>query len=105
MAIQPTNLTMHRAGGPSVWDRQARQNSQCRTMGVIGLLMIAGGACFVAQAYKAQLATAFKGRVLPLFDGRAKDHVNRASADSFPASDPPSFTPAVGKAADPARAL
>jgi hypothetical protein len=98
MSTQPTNLTMHRSG-PSVWDQQARKNSQCRTLGIMGFLMIAGGICFVAQAYKAQLSTAVKGRVGPLFDGRGRDSVNKESADSFPASDPPSWTPTVGSPA------
>jgi hypothetical protein len=90
---------MHREG-PSVWDRQARQNSQSRTLGAVGFLMIAGGIGLVAQAYKAQWSGTFKGRVRPLFGGGTRDRVNKASDDSFPASDPPSWTPSVGKPAD-----
>jgi hypothetical protein len=88
MATHPTNLTMHREG-PSVWDLQHRANSQRRKMGITGFLMIAAGIGFVAQAYKAEWST----------DGRGRDNVNKASDASFPASDPPSWTPAVGSPA------
>ena len=90
---------MHREG-PNVWERQARQNSQCRALGMIGMLMIAGGTCLVAQAYRARLSSAMKMRLGSFFEGRRRDHVNRESNDSFPASDPPSWTPSLGRAAD-----
>jgi len=95
MANVPTNLTMHRSG-ESVWDRQARVNSQDRAMTAIGLLMVAAGTCLVAQAYKHQLSGAWRGRFQALRE-RHSDQVTKASAESFPASDPPSWTPAVGK--------
>jgi hypothetical protein len=69
-------------------------------MGIIGFLMIAAGTCFVAQAYKAQLTPIVKSRVKSLLDTtRRDDPVTKAAEESFPASDPPAWTPAVGKPA------
>jgi hypothetical protein len=83
-----------------VWDRQARKSSQSRALGMVGLLMIAGGTCLLAQAYRAQISSALRLRIGCLFEGRKRDNVNKASKDSFPASDPPSWTPSVGKLAE-----
>jgi len=90
---------MHREG-PSVWERQAAQDSQYRAMGAFGFLMIAGGTCLVAHAYKARLSCAMKMHVGSLFEGSKRDNVNKVSNDSFPASDPSSWNAAIGKPAE-----
>ena len=103
MTSTPTNLTMHREG-PSVWELQARENMQRRAMGAAGLFMIAAGTLLVARAYQGRLSSVVNGvsgRVTPLLKGPQRDHVNKASNDSFPASDPPSWTAAVGKPSEP----
>ncbi len=118
------NLTTHRAPA-SVWDKRGWDGSRRTEAATRWLVGIGGGALAIQAMRRRSMAGsllaslggslawwALSGEPLPdprgwlsgLLDRwRRHDPVHEASADSFPASDPPSFTALVGTKVNPRR--
>jgi hypothetical protein len=119
-AAQELNLTTHRAAGASVWDRRGWNGTSELAM-TRWLVGVGGGALAIEGLRRRGFSGSFfaglggslvwwalTGRgdlstARRWFDGvmehapwRSTDPVHEASADSFPASDAPSFTSTVG---------
>jgi hypothetical protein len=82
------SLNLSPARGPSTWDRIARDSQRER----FGTILLVAGFALVAVGLFVRTAASGRNPFANIAGARAGDDgVDRASADSFPASDPPSI--------------
>jgi hypothetical protein len=125
MPPKELTLTAHRAAGASVWDRTGWDGSTelaatrwiagvaagvlaiegLRRRGLAGGTLVGLGASLAWWASTGACGPSERwlASMLDRLPWRREDVVHEASADSFPASDAPSFTPTVGAGLRPKR--
>jgi hypothetical protein len=81
------SLNLSPARGPSTWDRIARDSQRER----VGTILLIAGFALVAAGLFVRAASGRHPFPNIAGHGDTDDGVDRASADSFPASDPPSI--------------
>jgi hypothetical protein len=94
---QGLNITTHRAP-ESVWNRRGWDGTPERLTVTRWLIGVGGSLAWWALTGEGDLSEPrrWTGALIERVSGPSTDSVHDASADSFPASDAPAWTPTVG---------